>query len=162
MMLACKSVTISANEFHTLQLHEKLLFQVNLDLVTLALYDIVIWADDSTSMQALDHGERIEDLKAILGRVADAATLFDDDGKRLYLSRSSASTYYVIEERAAPWSRQLQSESQALTKWWNVGISVRFMNSPVQGDHLKSAADVRNIISRVKFEGASWQHCQVA
>ena len=55
--------------------------QVNLDLVTLALYDIVIWADDSTSMQALDGGERINDLKAILGRVADAATLFDDDGK---------------------------------------------------------------------------------
>lgn len=54
--------------------------QVNMDLVTLALYDIVIWADDSTSMQALDNGERIEDLKAILGRVADAATLFDDDG----------------------------------------------------------------------------------
>ena len=54
---------------------------MNLDLVTLALYDIVIWADDSTSMQALDHGERIQDLKAILGRVADAATLFDDDGE---------------------------------------------------------------------------------
>ena len=58
-----------------------LLVQVNLDLITLALYDIVIWADDSTSMQALDHGERIQDLKAILGRVADAATLFDTDGK---------------------------------------------------------------------------------
>ena len=58
-----------------------LLAQVDLDLITLALYDIVIWADDSTSMQALDHGERIQDLKAILGRVADAATLFDTDGK---------------------------------------------------------------------------------
>lgn len=53
---------------------------MTIDLVTLALYDIVIWADDSTSMRALDDGERINDLKAILGRVADAATLFDDDG----------------------------------------------------------------------------------
>jgi hypothetical protein len=58
----------------------RLPFEINLDLVTLALYDIVIWADDSTSMSALDRGERIDDLKAILGRVADAATLFDDDG----------------------------------------------------------------------------------
>lgn len=57
--------------------------QINLDLVTLALYDIIVWADDSTSMQALDNGERIEDLKAILGRVADAATLFDDDGEHV-------------------------------------------------------------------------------
>lgn len=31
-------------------------------------------------MSALDNGERIKDMKAILGRVADAATLFDDDG----------------------------------------------------------------------------------
>lgn len=57
--------------------------QVNLDLITLALYDIVIWADDSTSMSALDGGERINDLKAILSRVADAAVLFDDDGEPL-------------------------------------------------------------------------------
>ena len=48
--------------------------------MTLALYDVVIWADDSTSMSALDHGERIDDLRAILSRVADAATLFDTDG----------------------------------------------------------------------------------
>ena len=53
---------------------------MNFDLITLALYDIVIWADDSTSMSALDNGERIRDLEAILGRVADAATLFDTDG----------------------------------------------------------------------------------
>lgn len=62
---------------------------MNLDLVTLALYDIVIWADDSTSMQALDSGERIKDLKAILGRVADAAVLFDDDGET-HLTQSKA------------------------------------------------------------------------
>ena len=35
----------------------------------------------------------------------------------------------------------------------NAGISIRFMNSPTQGDNLKSAADVSNLISRVKFEG---------
>lgn len=86
--------------------------EVNLDLVTLALYDVVIWADDSTSMSALDNGERIKDMKAILGRVADAATLFDDDG-----------------------------------------ISIRFMNSNAEGDHLKSAVDVTNYIQQIKFNG---------
>jgi len=50
------------------------------DLATLALYDIVIYADDSTSMQYAEGGTRITDLKAILARVSEVATLFDDDG----------------------------------------------------------------------------------
>lgn len=52
------------------------------DLATLALYDIVIFADDSGSMIFEEGGERINDLKLILGRVAEVATLFDDDGKQ--------------------------------------------------------------------------------
>jgi hypothetical protein len=50
------------------------------DLATLALYDIVIFADDSGSMVFEEGGERINDLKVILGRVAEVGTLFDDDG----------------------------------------------------------------------------------
>jgi len=50
------------------------------DLATLALYDIVIFADDSGSMVFEENGERIQDLKVILGRVAEVATMFDDDG----------------------------------------------------------------------------------
>jgi hypothetical protein len=50
------------------------------DLATLVLYDIVIFADDSGSMVFEEGGERINDLKLILGRVAEVATLFDDDG----------------------------------------------------------------------------------
>lgn len=67
--------------------------QINVDLITLALYDIVIWADDSTSMSALDGGERINDLKAILSRVADAAVLFDDDGEAALFSSLLQSRY---------------------------------------------------------------------
>lgn len=51
------------------------------DLATLALYDIVIFADDSGSMIFEEGGERINDLKLILGRVAEVATLFDEDGE---------------------------------------------------------------------------------
>ncbi len=50
------------------------------DLATLALYDIVIFADDSGSMIFEEGGERINDLKVIMGRVAEVATLFDEDG----------------------------------------------------------------------------------
>lgn len=52
------------------------------DLATLSLYDIVIFADDSGSMIFEEGGERINDLKLIMGRVAEVATLFDEDGKQ--------------------------------------------------------------------------------
>lgn len=49
-------------------------------LATLALYDIIIYCDDSGSMAFEEGGERIQDLKLMVGRVADVATLFDSDG----------------------------------------------------------------------------------
>lgn len=50
------------------------------DVVKLALYDIVLYIDDSGSMQFEENGERIKDLRLILERVSFAATLFDADG----------------------------------------------------------------------------------
>jgi D-lyxose ketol-isomerase len=50
------------------------------DIVKLALFDVVIYIDDSGSMEFEEKGERIKDLRIILDRVAFAATLFDDDG----------------------------------------------------------------------------------
>jgi hypothetical protein len=44
------------------------------------LYDVILFVDDSGSMQFEENGERIKDLQLILQRVAFAATLFDDDG----------------------------------------------------------------------------------
>lgn len=49
-------------------------------MASLALYDIIIYADDSGSMAFEEGGERISDLKLMVGRVADVATMFDDDG----------------------------------------------------------------------------------
>lgn len=51
-----------------------------LDFSALALYDVIIYCDDSGSMAFEDGGERIEDLRLILGRAAEVCTLFDDDG----------------------------------------------------------------------------------
>ena len=50
------------------------------DLAPLALYDIVFYCDDSGSMKFEENGERIDDLKMILCKVAEIATMFDDDG----------------------------------------------------------------------------------
>ena len=44
------------------------------DLASLALYDIVIYADDSGSMIFEEGGDRINDLKLILGRVAEVSS----------------------------------------------------------------------------------------
>ena len=46
----------------------------------LALYDVVIYIDDSGSMSFEENGERIKDLQLIMQRVVFAATLFDEDG----------------------------------------------------------------------------------
>ncbi|KAK6350179.1 hypothetical protein TWF696_006420 [Orbilia brochopaga] len=54
--------------------------EVAMDFVKLALFDIVIYIDDSGSMAFEEGGERIKDLKLILQKVAFAATLFDQDG----------------------------------------------------------------------------------
>ncbi len=50
------------------------------DIVKLALYDVILYIDDSGSMAFEENGERIDDLKLILNRVAFATALFDDDG----------------------------------------------------------------------------------
>ena len=56
--------------------------ELAIDLAALALYDIVIYADDSGSMAFEEGGERVNDLKLIVGRTAEVA--FD-----LYATASS-------------------------------------------------------------------------
>ncbi|GFZ51966.1 hypothetical protein JCM24511_09736 [Saitozyma sp. JCM 24511] len=50
------------------------------DLVKIALFDVILYVDDSGSMAFEEGGERIDDLKLILSRVAYATSLFDQDG----------------------------------------------------------------------------------
>lgn len=71
------------------------------DIVKLALYDIIIFIDDSGSMSFEEGGERLQDLQLVLGRVAFAASLFDDDGIQVRFMNS--------DERADG----LRSEAQA-------------------------------------------------
>jgi hypothetical protein len=67
------------------------------DLASLALYDIVIYADDSGSMIFEEGGERINDLKLILGRVAEVTLVL-----RLHAdSACGSTTFRSIPEQTA-------------------------------------------------------------
>ena len=48
--------------------------ELAIDLAALALYDIVIFADDSGSMAFEENGDRVNDLKLIVGRTAEVAS----------------------------------------------------------------------------------------
>lgn len=86
--------------------------EIGQDIVKLALFDVILYIDDSGSMAFEENGERIDDLKLILNRVAFATSLFDTDG-----------------------------------------IQVRFMNSPTQGNGIRNAQQVEQMISQIKFSG---------
>ncbi|KAJ3102917.1 hypothetical protein HDU97_000230 [Phlyctochytrium planicorne] len=86
--------------------------EIAYDLSSLSLYDVIFYCDDSGSMRIEENGERIEDLKLILQRVAEFAVALDDDG-----------------------------------------VSVRFMNSNITGDHLKTPNEINALIDRVNFNG---------
>lgn len=51
--------------------------KMGIDLIQLALYDIVLYIDDSGSM---NYENRIEDTKIIIEKIAEVMTIFDDDG----------------------------------------------------------------------------------
>lgn len=64
--------------------------EVGMDLVKLALFDVILYIDDSGSMEFEEEGERINDLGVIISRVAYIASLFDDDGIQVRFMNSNA------------------------------------------------------------------------
>lgn len=81
--------------------------EIGNDLVKLALYDVIIYVDDSGSMQFEEKGERIKDLKLILERVAFAATLFDEDGVDVRFMNQSPPDHLVTGLRTEQQVEQL-------------------------------------------------------
>ncbi|KAK9454234.1 hypothetical protein V1511DRAFT_503134 [Dipodascopsis uninucleata] len=71
------------------------------DLVRLALYDVVLYLDDSGSMSFEENGERIDDLKLIMSRVAYAVSLFDSDGIEIRFMNSQISGSGIRSEADA-------------------------------------------------------------
>jgi hypothetical protein len=62
--------------------------EIGQDIIKLSLFDVVLYIDDSGSMQFEENGERIKDLKLVLSRVAYATSLFDEDGVQVRFMNS--------------------------------------------------------------------------
>ncbi|OAX78196.1 hypothetical protein ACJ72_07499 [Emergomyces africanus] len=73
--------------------------EVGQDILKLALFDVILYIDDSGSMQFEEGGERIKDLKLILSRVTYAATLFDDDGIQIRFMNSTVEGNNIRNEQ---------------------------------------------------------------
>ncbi|ADV24980.1 Conserved hypothetical protein [Cryptococcus gattii WM276] len=71
------------------------------DLVKLSLFDVILYIDDSGSMAFEGGGERIEDLKLILSRVAFATSLFDQDGIQVRMMNSRVEGNGITSEPQA-------------------------------------------------------------
>ncbi|KAL2835125.1 hypothetical protein BDW59DRAFT_137159 [Aspergillus cavernicola] len=54
--------------------------EIAMDVIKLSLYDIVLYVDDSGSIEFEEKGVRKEQLKQIIGIVATVASTFDEDG----------------------------------------------------------------------------------
>jgi len=72
--------TVDRVDFKAMAQRYNMPLELATDMVTLAMYDVVIFCDDSGSMAFEEGGERVNDLKVILGRVAEVATQFDHNG----------------------------------------------------------------------------------
>lgn len=83
--------------------------EIGNDIVKLALYDVVIYIDDSGSMQFEEKGERIKDLQLILERVAFAATLFDEDGIDLRFMNQNPPEHLISGVKSEQQIQQLLS-----------------------------------------------------
>ncbi|KAK9389039.1 hypothetical protein V1515DRAFT_531200 [Lipomyces mesembrius] len=90
-----------SGQINTISQQWHLPFEIAVDLVRLALYDIVLYVDDSGSMAFEENGDRIEDLKLILSRVASAAALFDNDGIEVRFMNNTIQGNGINSEAAA-------------------------------------------------------------
>ncbi|TKA51120.1 hypothetical protein B0A53_05938 [Rhodotorula sp. CCFEE 5036] len=103
---------VQSGQIEHLAAQWRLPLEIAVDLAKLALFDCVIYLDDSGSMAFEEGGTRIDDAKLIVSRVAQACSAFDDDG-----------------------------------------IQVRFMNSRVEGNGIKTEQEATSLISQIRFSG---------
>jgi hypothetical protein len=63
--------------------------EVATDLMKLSLFDVVLYVDDSGSIEFEENGMRKDQLKQILGIVATAASTFDQNGISIFFMNSA-------------------------------------------------------------------------
>ncbi len=82
-------------DFKALATKHGLSIELAYELSCLALYDIVLFIDDSGSMT---HGSRIPDMKYVVGKLADIVTTFDTDGIAVRFINSNATADNITNE----------------------------------------------------------------
>lgn len=105
-----------------------------MDVIKLALYDTVIYVDDSGSIQFEEDGTRLVQLKQILGLIATAAAKFDSDGVAIRFMNS--------DERSD--SIRSKEEAEALVS------RVRFSGLTPMGTSLKNKVLDPMILGQVR------------
>lgn len=106
------AVKLNDDDFATISKELQISRELAYELAPLSLYEIIFHVDDSGSMLFEENGERVEDLKFVLGKLAPVVTRLS-----------------------------------------STGIYIRFMNSNVQGNNVKSSHEVEQIIGQVSFSG---------
>ncbi|KAK8845604.1 hypothetical protein IAR55_006320 [Kwoniella newhampshirensis] len=87
----------------------KMPLELAADLVKISLFDVVLLVDDSGSMLFEENGERIDDLKLILSRVAYATSLFDQDGIQVrFLNNRLEGNNVTTEQQALQLVQQVK------------------------------------------------------
>lgn len=71
----------------------------------------------------------------------------------IYVDDSGSIRYTESEDRLGELKRVLTLITSATTKFDQNGVSIRFMNSHEQSDHVRSVSDVDALLSRVQFSG---------
>ncbi|GAA5919153.1 hypothetical protein JCM6882_005503 [Rhodosporidiobolus microsporus] len=79
----------------------RLPMEIAMDLAKLALFDTVLYLDDSGSMAFEENGSRIDDARLICSRVAAAASLFDHDGISVFFMNSKTIGHNITSEQQA-------------------------------------------------------------
>jgi hypothetical protein len=87
------------------------------DIVRLALYDVIIYVDDSGSMSFEENGERIKDLQLILQRSVFAATLFDEDGIEMRFMNEDIPLQEISGIRSEQQVEQILSRKRYKVRW---------------------------------------------
>ncbi|KAG6995527.1 hypothetical protein G7Y79_00044g079980 [Physcia stellaris] len=98
--------------------------EIGRDVARLALFDIILFIDDSGSIRFF---ERIEDLKVILARLLFAVMLFDDDGISVRLMNM---------EKDPTWNEVTGKP-----------------NPNVKMDNIKTEQEVETLVSNIHFSG---------
>lgn len=130
--------------------------EIAVDLAKLALFDCVIYLDDSGSMGASrarsplivlrlgltlrdpfspafeEGGSRIDDAKLIVSRVAQACSAFDDDGIQVRFMNS-------------------RTEVRVSTPSFNLGKLT--LRAYVQGNGIKTEQEAVSLVSQIRFSG---------